>query len=67
MIRCSGLLDRFKEPLGVGTVRPLGMAAATVEPKVDQMLVGLGLLRDDEGGSLPPGPVRRAGFRSNAR
>ena len=61
------LLDRFEEPLGVGPVRPLGVSASTVEPEVDQMLIGFGLLRDDKGGRRPPEPARRPGFRANAR
>ena len=44
------LLDGVEEPLGVGPVSPLGVAAATVEPEVDQVLVGLGLSGDDKGG-----------------
>jgi hypothetical protein len=44
------LADRLKEALGVGPVRPLGVATATVEPEVNQVLIGLGLLRDDKGG-----------------
>ena len=44
------LLDRSDEPLGVMSVGPLRVTAATVEPEVDQMLVRLGLLGDDQGG-----------------
>jgi hypothetical protein len=33
------LAHRFNESLGVGSVGPLGMAAATVEPQVNQVLV----------------------------
>ena len=44
------LLDSLKEPLGVGPVCPLGVAAPTMEPEADQLLVGFGLLEDDKGG-----------------
>lgn len=45
------LLDRPDEPPRVGPVRPPGVTAATVEPMLDQVLVGIGLSGDDRGGA----------------
>lgn len=40
------LFDRTKETVSITAVSPLRVAAATVEPKLNQVLVRLGLTRD---------------------
>lgn len=48
--RRAWVIDHCKELLGVTTVCSLSMSGATMQPKLDQMLIRIGLLGDDKCG-----------------